>query len=97
MKPRYIPAFITLTAGTVTCLISIVKKFEVLYSLKVLLLILVIFYIIGCIARSIIVKVTIKPIAEKNEEDEIIIANHENEILGETNSAEESETTASTQ
>lgn len=96
MKPRYIPAFVTLAAGTVTCLISIIKKFEILYSLKVLLIILVIFYIIGCIAKSIITKVIVSAsVKEKDEISESV--DSENEIADITTSAEESEATASTQ
>lgn len=54
MRLRYIPAVITLSAGTITCIISIVKQDEILSSLKILLIVLIIFYIIGCIARNII-------------------------------------------
>lgn len=57
VQKRYIPAAIMLSAGTVTCIISIVKNMDVYYSLKILLVVLVLFYILGLIARAIIGKV----------------------------------------
>lgn len=54
MRLRYIPAAITLLAGTITCLISIIRQNEILSSLKILLTVLIIFYIIGLIARNIL-------------------------------------------
>ncbi len=54
MKTEFIPKVITLFAGAVVCIICIVKDMEVTYSLELLLLTLIIFYIIGCIAKKII-------------------------------------------
>jgi len=50
------PALIMLIAGAITCIIDIYRKVELLTGLKRLLIVLVIFYIIGLIARKIIVK-----------------------------------------
>ena len=57
MKTEYIPKVITLLAGAVVCIISIVKHMDTTYSLEILLAALIIFYIIGCITRRIIEKV----------------------------------------
>ena len=46
-----------LLAGAVVCIITIVKDMDVTYSLALLLGVLVIFYIIGLIAKKIIQKV----------------------------------------
>ena len=54
MKLRYIPSFITLLAGAITCLICIIKGYDVLYSLEVLLITLIIFAVIGFIAQAIV-------------------------------------------
>ncbi|SFR95965.1 hypothetical protein [Anaeromicropila populeti] len=54
MNPRFIPAITTLSAGAIVSIVSLVKKFEVLYSLKLLLATLIIFYVIGLIARKIV-------------------------------------------
>lgn len=59
MKTEYIPKIVTLLAGAIVCIISIVKQMDTTYSLAVLLAVLVIFYIIGCIARRIIENVMI--------------------------------------
>ena len=57
MKIEYIPKVITLLAGAVVCIISIVRHMDTTYSLEILLAALIIFYIIGCITRRIIEKV----------------------------------------
>lgn len=57
MKTDYIPKVITLLAGAVVCITSIVRQMDVTYSLEVLLATLIIFYIMGIIAKKIIIKV----------------------------------------
>lgn len=57
MKLEFIPKFITLLAGAVVCIITIVNDMDTVYSLELLLATLVIFYIIGLIAKKIIQKV----------------------------------------
>ena len=69
MRDRYIPAFIMLLAGAITIVFNIIKKVDINTSLKRLLLILILFYIIGLIARWLLLKIT-KPKnqEQKNEE-----------------------------
>ncbi|MCH5268073.1 MAG: hypothetical protein J1E62_06990 [Lachnospiraceae bacterium] len=57
MKADYIPKVITLLAGAVVCIVSIVRHMDVTYSLEILLATLIIFYIIGLIAKAILQKV----------------------------------------
>lgn len=57
MKVRYIPATVTLTAGAITSIACIIKKYEVLYSLELLLVVLIIFTIIGLTAQKIVLGV----------------------------------------
>lgn len=57
MQNRYIPAFTMLSAGAVVSIFCIVKKVDVLYSLKLLLAMLILFYIVGLVAKKIIGKV----------------------------------------
>lgn len=52
MRVRYIPAAVTLTAGAITCITSIIKGDEVIESLIRILVVLLVFYIIGIIARE---------------------------------------------
>lgn len=54
MKTEYIPKIITLLAGAVVCIISIIKGMDTTYSLEILLAVLIIFYIIGCIVKKVI-------------------------------------------
>lgn len=56
MREKYIPALIMLIAGAITCILDIYRKADLLPSLKRLLLVLIIFYIIGLIAKEIITK-----------------------------------------
>ena len=53
MKSDYIPKVITLLAGAVVCIVTIVRDMDVTYSLGILLATLIIFYIIGLIAKKI--------------------------------------------
>lgn len=57
MKAEFIPKVITLLAGAVVCIVSIVRHMDVTYSLEILLATLIIFYIIGIIAQKVILKV----------------------------------------
>lgn len=57
MKRKYIPAFVMLLAGAVVSIAEIVMQMDVLKSLEILLVVLVVFYILGCIAKAIVVKV----------------------------------------
>lgn len=57
MKLEFIPKVITLFAGAVVCLVTIINGVDTEYSLELLLGTLVIFYIIGLIAKAIITKV----------------------------------------
>ncbi|MFW5632960.1 MAG: hypothetical protein ACOCM4_04525 [Acetivibrio ethanolgignens] len=56
MKTRYIPAVTMLSAGAVVSITSIIKQWDVLYSLKLLLGVLIVFYIIGLIAKAMITR-----------------------------------------
>lgn len=77
MKLEFIPKFITLLAGSVVCIITIVNDMEVVYSLELLLATLVIFYIIGLIAKKIIQKVLEGNMFVKNNTTESTIQNIE--------------------
>ena len=57
MQNRYIPAFTMLSAGAVVSIFCIVKKMDVLYSLKLLLAMLIVFYLIGLVAKRVLGKI----------------------------------------
>ena len=56
MRERYIAPVIMLVAGAITSVFNIVNEVDFLESLKQLLIILILFYIIGRIAAKIITK-----------------------------------------
>lgn len=64
-KVNAIPAVVMLTAGIITCLICMKERYAVLDTLLILLAVLVLFDILGMIARSII-----SNIVRKAEEEE---------------------------
>ncbi|MFG6394748.1 MAG: hypothetical protein K1W24_11315 [Lachnospiraceae bacterium] len=70
MKTDFIPKVVTLLAGAVVCIVCIVRDIETVYALKVLLATLIIFYIIGCIAKRIIGQVKDINTVMKHEETE---------------------------
>lgn len=69
MKTKQVPAIVMLTAGFVTCVISIMQHMEFGRFLKILLLVLICFYILGCVAKVILDK-NFAPMQEEEEEQE---------------------------
>ncbi|MBQ3781908.1 MAG: hypothetical protein II838_00510 [Lachnospiraceae bacterium] len=57
MKIRYIPAGVALLAGAITCLICIMRGYDVTYSLETLLLVLLIFTFIGIKSQQVIINI----------------------------------------
>lgn len=71
MRERYIPAFIVLIAAAITSIINVIHSVNVLTGLIRLLLVIIIFYFIGLIAKAIIRKAfTERPKKEESEEDQ---------------------------
>lgn len=56
MKTKSIPAIITLLAGFIACIAGIIAHMEVADFMKMLLVVLVLFYILGCIVKIILDK-----------------------------------------
>lgn len=56
MKTKSIPAIIMLVAGFVACIAGMNAHMEVADFLKMLLIVLVVFYVMGCIVKQIVDK-----------------------------------------
>lgn len=69
-----------LTAGLITCVIAILKRFDTTYALTVLLAVLIIFYLIGLIARTVLTKVCFSKTDEEQPEDSEVADEAEEEI-----------------
>lgn len=54
MKTKQVPAIVMLTAGFFTCIVSIFQHMEIGLFLKILFLVLVSFYILGCVIQIVI-------------------------------------------
>ena len=70
MKPKYIPALVTLVAGAITAILNILRGADNMYALKSLFFTLVIFFIIGQIAKGVLNSVLVKETEEEELEDE---------------------------
>lgn len=88
MKTKQIPAIIMLVAGFITCVISIFQRLEAGRFLKLLLIVLICFYILGGIVKLVIDK-NFAP-QEEEQPDETVDADaatdeqDENEDIGST-------------
>ncbi len=70
MKTKQIPAVVMLLAGFVTCIVAIFQGMEQGKFLKILLVVLISFYVAGCIVKVILDR-NFKEMEEetKNEEE----------------------------
>lgn len=68
MRIKFIPLIIMLAAGLTACVITYYNKYTVLDSFKIILLVLIIFYIIGSIVRKVFEKFLITKISSIQEE-----------------------------
>lgn len=70
MRTRYIPSIIMLLAGSITSAFCIIKSYSVELTLEILLGVLILFYIIGLIARNLINRI-IRTDLERPEEMDV--------------------------
>lgn len=57
MQNRYIPAITMLSAGAIVSIFCIIYKVDTLYGLKLLLGMLIVFYIVGLVVKRIFSKI----------------------------------------
>lgn len=57
MQRKLLPVLTMLLAGLITCIICIIQRKETIESMTILFVVLLLFYIIGMIARTILNKV----------------------------------------
>lgn len=69
MKTKPIPAIVMLTAGFITCMLGIYRRMEFLPFAKMLLIVMICFYILGGIAAYILEK-NFTEMKEENEAEE---------------------------
>lgn len=54
---RFIPVIMVLIASIITIIVGIFNDFEINFSLKILAIVIILFYIIGNIVKSVIKKI----------------------------------------
>lgn len=69
MKTKQVPAIVMLTAGLIVCVISIAQHMEFGEFVTTLFLVLICFYILGCVAKVILDKNFAEGTEEENEQD----------------------------
>lgn len=69
MKTNYVPAFTTLSAGLITCILNFKNHLSMFEFSKRLLIVLLIFYFIGSVIKLILDK-TMKAFADPEENEE---------------------------
>lgn len=71
MDLRYIPSLIMLVAGAITCIMAIVRGWDVTYSLVVLLVVLVVFWLLGIVAQKFIIAIIEGNAVKKKKKDNV--------------------------
>lgn len=69
-RTRYIPSIISLAAGFVACLVTMINTYDTLEILIIVLSTLIVFYIVGTIARSMINKALFVTKIDDDDESE---------------------------
>lgn len=87
MKRNYIPAFIMLLAGFITCILGLYYRYSTVRLLLTLFIVLVCFYILGCFVKSLVCHF----IPEKTEEEEEELKTEDEETEKEEEKAKEGE------
>ncbi|MFG6382641.1 MAG: hypothetical protein K1V96_00075 [Lachnospiraceae bacterium] len=70
MKTKQVPIIITLIAGFIICIIGFMMQMETNQFMKTLVIVLISFYILGCIAKLVLDK-NFKEEAEKATEEAV--------------------------
>ena len=90
MKRNYIPAFIMLLAGFITCILGLYYQYGTVRLLVTLFIVLVCFFVLGCFVKSLVCHF-IPEKTEEEEEAEDTEATEGEETEGEKEKAEEGE------
>ena len=54
MKTKQVPAMIMLIAGLVVSIVAVITHMETMQFLKILVIVLIVFYIAGCVVKVIL-------------------------------------------
>lgn len=73
MIRKNIPTIIMLIAAVITCVISIIKQYEINYFITLLIVVLLIFYIIGMLTKVVLNKILVEKKEPLKEIDEDVV------------------------
>ena len=70
-RTKYIPSIISLSGGLIACIITMINPYETYEIFLIVLMALIVFYIVGAIARKIINKILfVTKLDDDSETDE---------------------------
>lgn len=69
-RTRYIPSIVSLTGGLIACIVTMLNTYKAYEMFLLILAALIVFYIVGAIARKIINKVLFVTRLDDGSEDE---------------------------
>ena len=91
-RTKYIPSIISLSGGLLACIITMINPYETYEMFLIILAALIVFYIVGAIARMIINKILfVTKVEEDDETAEEGDETGENTEEGESEKGESSE------
>ena len=67
---KYIPSIVTLLAGFIACIVTILSQYEIIDALVTILVVVVIFYMVGLIIRALFNKFLVIKEEKTNEAEE---------------------------
>ena len=67
-RTKYIPSIISLSGGLLACIITMINPYETYEMFLIILVALIVFYIVGAIARMIINKILFVTMVEEDDE-----------------------------
>ena len=67
-RTKYIPSIISLSGGLLACIITMINPYETYEMFLIILAALIVFYIVGAIARMIINKILFVTKVEEDDE-----------------------------
>ena len=85
----YLPAILTLLAALISCVFTIIYKYDMTTSMIIILVSAIVFYILGTIVKWIFIKVLIIDMEAEVEKEEAKTAEEENSEVDENASKNE--------
>lgn len=71
MQVRYLPSLTMLIAGAIGCIVGIINHYDISYMMKMELVVMILFFFIGSLAKKIIIIASMEPANDNQEYDSL--------------------------